>query len=127
MAAHRGCFGRVYAAGDQVVQATEVRFARVADEIDISVADGTTLQTIGAGDVRSHGSLVAWWDPADTGQENLSVGDSVSLTIYPEGTGGGARYYTGNVVILSEDVSFQVDGLVGRPFTWAGHLNEATV
>ena len=67
------------------------------------------------------GSLTCHWDDTDTkGQEALSVGTEVSLTLYPEGNDSGDYQLSGSIIITSVETQAAHDGLVERTLNFQG-------
>jgi len=77
-----------------------------------------------------NGNLSCHWDETDTnGQQALTVGKSVTLNLYPEGSSAGATYKTGVATVTGITLDVKKDGVVSRAFTFQGNgaLAEATV
>ena len=111
MAIHKGNEGTVHVGTDAVA---EIRSYSVEENCD-------TLETTSMGDVaRTHlasltsfsGSLDVYWDEEDTAQIALTVGTSVVIKFYPEGTASSAKYYTGTAIVTGVSRSASFDGLV---------------
>ena len=66
------------------------------------------------------GSVECYYDPADTVQSGLEVGDVVALNLYPGGDGAGARYFSGNAVVSAVPLSGAKDGWVSVTFNFTG-------
>mgnify|MGYP003347366846 CR=1 FL=1 len=52
-----------------------------------------------------------YWDLNDAGQVALTVGSSVTVNLYPQGTTS-ATYYSGGGIVTKFDVSAAFDGMV---------------
>lgn len=111
MAIHKGAEGTVHVGTDAVA---EIRSYSVEETAD-------TLETTSMGDAaRTHlasltsfsGSLDVYWDEADTAQIALTVGTSVTIKFYPEGTASSAKYYSGTAIVTGVSRSASFDGLV---------------
>jgi predicted secreted protein len=111
MAIHKGSEGTVHVGTDAVA---EIRSYSVEETAD-------TLETTSMGDAaRTHlasltsfsGSLDVYWDEADTAQIALTVGSSVTIKFYPEGTASSAKYYSGTAIVTGVSRSASFDGLV---------------
>lgn len=74
-------------------------------------------------------SFNAYWDEGDAGQSALAIGSSITLELYPEGTGSTATYWTGTAIVTSISKSASFDGLVEASFSVQGDgsLTESTV
>lgn len=111
MGIHKGSEGTVHVGTDAVA---EIRSYSVEETAD-------TLETTSMGDAaRTHlasltsfsGSLDVYWDEADTAQIALTVGTSVTIKFYPEGTASSAKYYSGTAIVTGVTRSASFDGLV---------------
>jgi len=111
MAIHKGSEGTVHVGTDAVA---EIRSYSVEETAD-------TLETTSMGDAaRTHlasltsfsGSLDVFWDEVDTAQIALTVGTSVTIKFYPEGTASSAKYYSGTAIVTGVTRSASFDGLV---------------
>jgi len=111
MAIHKGAEGTVHVGTDAVA---EIRSYAVEETAD-------TLETTSMGDAaRTHlasltsfsGSLDVFWDEVDTAQIALTVGTSVTIKFYPEGTASSAKYYSGTAIVTGVSRSASFDGLV---------------
>jgi len=111
MAIHKGSEGTVHVGTDAVA---EIRSYSVEETAD-------TLETTSMGDAaRTHlasltsfsGSLDVYWDEVDTAQIALTVGSSVTIKFYPEGTASSAKYYSGTAIVTGVSRSASFDGLV---------------
>jgi predicted secreted protein len=111
MGIHKGSEGTVHVGTDAVA---EIRSYSVEETAD-------TLETTSMGDAaRTHlasltsfsGSLDVYWDEADTAQIALTVGTSVTIKFYPEGTASSAKYYSGTAIVTGVSRSASFDGLV---------------
>ena len=52
-----------------------------------------------------------YWDLTDAGQVLLTIGSSVTVNLYPQGTTS-ATYYSGGGIVTKYDVSAAFDGMV---------------
>ena len=111
MAIHKGAEGTVHVGTDAVA---EIRSYSVEETAD-------TLETTSMGDAaRTHlasltsfsGSLDVFWDETDAAQIALTVGTSVTIKFYPEGTASSAKYYSGTAIVTGVSRSASFDGLV---------------
>ena len=68
-----------------------------------------------------HGSLSCFWDETDTsGQGELALGASVTLSLYPEGDSSHAVCWTGEALVTGIDYSGSPNGLVEANITFQG-------
>lgn len=121
MATHHGKAGTVKVGANAVAEIQQfvvTERAGVADD----TAMGDTWETHLAGVNSWSGTLTCSWDETDTnGQEALTVGASVTLSLYPEGAGTGARYATGTATITEVGVDTNRNGIVSRSFNFQGN------
>jgi len=61
-----------------------------------------------------------YFDRADLGQGAITVGSTVIIELYPEGTAAASRLYSGQCIITSFDPAASHDGMVEVPFTAEG-------
>mgnify|MGYP000498301311 CR=1 FL=1 len=121
MATHHGNDGSVAVGANTVAEITEFSVNETGETADDS-AMGDTARSHKGGKVSWTGILSCWWDETDTdGQEALTVGASVTLNLYPEGSGSGARYATGTATITEVGVTTPQDGIVTRSFSFQGN------
>jgi len=76
------------------------------------------------------GSATVMFDPTDTsGQEAMSEGASITLGLYPAGSGSGATYYSGTALIESRGLDVKRNGIITRQisFQGSGALTQSTV
>lgn len=111
MSIHKGSEGTVHVGTDAVA---EIRSYSIEESAD-------TLETTSMGDAaRTHlasltsfsGSIDVYWDEADTAQIALTVGTSVTIKFYPEGTASSSKYYSGTAIVTGVSRSASFDGLV---------------
>lgn len=90
---------------------------------------GSTEETyVGSGAVRGGGTITCQWDETDTnGQNAMTVGASITLNLYPEGTTGGDIYLTGTAKIESRGFKLAQGGITTRSYTYKGVLAEGAV
>lgn len=129
MATHHGKNGVVKVGSNTVA---EVQSFVVNEEVGTAddTAMGDTSETHLVGIKRWDGNLQCSWDETDTnGQEALAVGNSVTLNLYPEGTGSGATYKTGTATITKITLDTKREGVVTRAFDFKGNgaLSQTTV
>lgn len=74
-------------------------------------------------------SIDAFWDPADSGQDTLTVGSEISFSIYPEGETSGDTYYSGTGIITGRTVSTSTGEMISASISvqGTGDLTEGTV
>jgi predicted secreted protein len=53
-----------------------------------------------------------YWDPVDAGQLLVTVGQTVTVNLYPMGLSASASYYQGSGIVSKFDISAAFDGMV---------------
>jgi len=103
----------------------------------LNVSAATTEDTVIGDDWTTHrptqnsfqvsGDL--FWDETDAGQIALTVGQTVTLNLYPEGIANTSTYYQGRAIIVGFDVTGRHDSLVEASFSanGTGALSTLTV
>ena len=70
------------------------------------------------------------WDPSDTnGQQSLTVGSQVALTLYPDDNQSGDTELSGNAIVTSKERSVDLGSVISISFSvqGTGALTEGTV
>lgn len=129
MANHTGSEGTVrIGATNAIAEIRSYTITETGDTIeDTSMGDAS--RTYRAGLKTWSGSVDCYWDELDTnGQNALTVGASVNLRVYPEGSATGAIYYTGTALVTGITRQASFDGMVEASFTFqgTGALSSAT-
>lgn len=122
MATHHGNAGVVRIAANTVA---EMRSFEIEEAVAVAddTAMGDTWETHLANGNRSwKATAECWWDETDTtGQVACTIGASVTLNMYPEGTGSGATYYTGTATVIGISSAVPKDGTVSRTLQFQGN------
>ena len=111
MAIHKGSEGTVHVGTDAVAEIRSYSVEENADTLE-TTSMGDTARTHLASLTSFSGSLDVYWDEADTAQIALTVGTSVTIKFYPEGTASSAKYYSGTAIVTGVSRSASFDGLV---------------
>ena len=111
MAIHKGSEGTVHVGTDAVAEIRSYSVEETADTLE-TTSMGDSARTHLASLTSFSGSLDVYWDEADTAQIALTVGTSVTLKFYPEGTASSAKYYSGTAIVTGVSRSASFDGLV---------------
>ena len=119
MANHTGSEGVVKIGTNTISEVRSFTITETGDTIEDSTM-GDASRTYKAGMKTFTGSVVCYWDETDTAQIALTVGASVTLNLYPEGTTTGDKYYTGSVLVTSIERSAAFDGMVETTFSYQG-------
>jgi len=129
MANHTGSSGEVKVGTNSVAEVRSFTLNTTAELLeDTALTD--TSKTYQVGKKGATASVECFWDETDTnGQIALAEGQSVTLNLYPEGTGSGDYYYTGTFLVTGNSVSVPTDGIIEATFdaTLTGALSRTTV
>jgi hypothetical protein len=70
-----------------------------------------------------------FWDPLDAGQVVCTIGNSVTVNLYPQGIAASSTYYTGAAIVTQFDTKAGLDSMVEASFAVVGNgaLSVATV
>jgi len=118
MANHKGSEGVVKVGSNTISEVRDWSIEETADVIeDTSMGDSARTKKVGL--TSASGSLTAYWDETDTnGQESMTIGASVTLNLYPEGSANASTYATCTAILTSVGVSASFDGMVERTFSF---------
>ena len=111
MATHKGSEGTVKVGSNAVAEIRSYSIEESADTLE-DTSMGDAARTYKPSLTSFSGSLDVFWDETDTAQLALTVGSSVTIKFYPEGTATGARYYEGTAIVTGVSRSASFDGLV---------------
>ena len=90
----------------------------VADDTDMGDAAKTHLPGIPSWS----GSADAWMNKTETtGQGALSIGASVTLNLYDDGTGVGQTYHTGTATVTQITHNVDIGNTISVAFTFQGN------
>jgi len=128
MSCYRGTYGVLKAANP--VDGTLATAATVG-EITAYTLDETaeTFECTSFGDnYREYGvsfknweaSIECHWDPADTGQAEIVVGDTITIVIYPQNETVGDQEWYGSAIVVGATISASFDGLVSASLSLQG-------
>lgn len=121
MATHTGSEGTVrVGATNNVLEIRSYSVEETADTVeDTSMGDSyRTFKTTLKG---WSGSVDVFWDETDTtGQGALVPGAEVAIRFYPEGTGTGGTYLTGQAIVTGKTITGSFDGMVESTITVQG-------
>ena len=102
MAVRHGKDGVVKQGSNTIASVTSWKMSEKAATADKS-AMGDTYESHLVGLLSGDGSIDCLLDPSDTAQEALTIGASVTLNLYPQGTTTGLKYLTFTATIVSLD------------------------
>tara|TARA_R100000808_G_scaffold2233_1_gene9260 strand:- start:35 stop:424 length:390 start_codon:yes stop_codon:yes gene_type:complete len=120
MAVHKGSEGVVKVGSDTVAEVTGFSFDETSDTIETTALSNSARSYV-ADYVTFSGTVDCMWDETDTsGQGAMTAGSTVTLNLYPEGSGSGATYYTGSAVITSISRANAMGSVVTASFSFQG-------
>ena len=111
MSIHKGSEGTVHVGTDAVAEIRSYSIEESADTLE-TTSMGDTARTHLASLTSFSGSVDVYWDETDTAQTALTVGTSVTIKFYPEGTASSSKYYSGEAIVTGVSRSAAFDGLV---------------
>lgn len=120
MATHLGREGLVKISSTTIGELRNYTLAHSSDTVEDSVI-GDTYRTRKASMKTWSATGDLYWDEADAGQLLITIGSSVTLVLYPEGTASTAVYYTGSAIVTKFDVSASFDGIVEGSIAFDGN------
>jgi len=132
MATHTGSEGSVAVGSNTIGEVRSFSLTISGETIEDTVM-GDTHRSYKAGLKDATASVEMFFDEdalsGSTGQAELSVGDSITLNLYPAGTAVGTRYYTGTALVTSKAVTSTFDGMVemSAEVQFTGGLTEGDV
>lgn len=88
---------------------------QTADTIEDTTM-GDTVRTYLSSLKSSTLSCEVYWDDADAQQLIMDAGASIDFEIHPTGTGSGEKYYSGEGVVTSNEITASFDGMVEASF-----------
>jgi predicted secreted protein len=68
-----------------------------------------------------------YWDETDAGQLLITIGSSVTLNLYPEGSTTGDVYYSGAAIVTQFNVSASFDGIIEGQIQFEGNGSLSTL
>ena len=130
MATQWGNAGLVKIGTNTVSEVLRFEFTETVTPIDdTSMGDTYKSHIAGSGIKSWSGSMTCHWDKSDTAQTALTVGASVTLKLYPEGTTTGNTYFQGTATLTSRGQTVEMDGSTIQctfQFEGSGALTKST-
>ena len=131
MATHAGKEGTVKIGSDVIAETISWQIQETGETVDTTTLDNskgyrTHLHTLKSWE----GSIECLWDETDSsGQGAVTIGASVTLSVYPEGDSSGDIYYSGTATVTQIQRQASVDGRVEASFSFqgTGALTQSTV
>lgn len=88
---------------------------------DTAMGDTAETHIAGSGISKWSGSCTAHYDSADAAQISLTIGASVTLNLYPDGSTTGKKYRSGTATLTKRGQTQKMDGDTVRcTFTFQG-------
>jgi hypothetical protein len=129
MATHVGTSGVVKVGTDTVAEVTGFTIDQSNDTVeDTTLTDTSKTYKVLRSDAT--GTIECHWDETDSsGQGALTIGASVTLNLYPEGSDSADTYYTGSAIVTSLSQSVTLDGVISRTINvqFSGGVSVSTV
>lgn len=129
MATHAGSEGTVKVGANAVAEIRSYSIEQTADTLEDTTM-GDTARTYLPSLTTFTGTLDVLWDETDTtGQGALTIGASVTLNLYPEGSVSGDTYLSGTAIVTGRTITASYDGLVEMSISvqGTGALSTTTV
>jgi hypothetical protein len=128
MATRKGKEGIVKVGTTVVGEVKSFELEVTANEVDTSIMGVDWTKTDSTQNSWS-GTMEVFYDPTDTGQQGLAVGDMATLAFYYEGSTTGLKYDTGTALITSISKSQSFDSMVNQTVAFSGNgtLTTSTV
>jgi hypothetical protein len=128
MTVKSGKAGRLHIGATMVAYLKDVTWSESAGVAEAEYLEGDWKDTAPT-TKEWEASATGYWDPADSGQDAVVVGSTVTLNIYPEGNSASKTYFTGSAVITKKGRNAAVGGFVECDFSFKGNgsLTEGTV
>jgi len=119
MAVHKGSEGVIKVGANTVAEVRSYSLEESADVVE-KTAMGDSSRSYLSTLTQFTASVEVFFDETDTAQTALSVGSTVTLEVYPEGTSTGDTYYSGSAIVTGFTRSASFDGLVEASVTLQG-------
>jgi len=120
MANHTGSEGVIHSGTNVVSEVRSWTLTETGDTIEDSTM-GDSYRTYKGGMKSWTGSVVTYWDETDTtGQGTFTIGSSITIKFYAEGSATGDTYYYGSALVTSVERSAAFDGMVEATYSFQG-------
>ena len=120
MANHLGREGLVKISSTTIGELRNYALSHSSDTVEDSVI-GDTYRTRLATMKTWSASGDLYWDETNAGQLLITIGSSVTLNLYPEGSDTGDIYYSGAAIVTKFDISASFDGIVEGSIAFEGN------
>ena len=128
MATHTGSEGTVKIGSDQLGEIRSYTIESTGETIEDTTM-GDSARTYKAGLTTFSASFEVFFDEADTAQNAVDAGATITFSVYPEGETAGDTYYTGSGIVTGRSITGSFDGMVEMALSvqGTGALTETTV
>jgi len=121
MATHTGNDGQVLIGANAVAEVLNWSLSEGINVVD-DTAVGDASDTHKTGTVNWNGSINCYWDETDTtGQEAMTIGASVDISLLPDGATTGDIDFNGTATITAIERSSANNSIVTANFTFQGN------
>jgi len=121
MTTHTGKDGVVKISTNEVAEVTDFTVTETADTVE-DHAKGDSWKTHQHTFKSWTGEVSCHWDPSDTnGQEALTIGESVSLNLFPDDDQSGDRQISGTATVTGITTESPLEGLCSARFSFQGN------
>ena len=129
MAVHHGSTGLVKSGAAVVAEVTEWSYSESADvtERKILLGGGVSTPTPIVGSATGSGSVACHLDAGDPGQDAMTTGATVALSLHVGDDTSGNTVFSGNVVITGREISNGAEGVTTISFNYSGLLAASVV
>lgn len=124
MATHWGVEGTCKFGSNAIAEITNFTVESTANPVDDSAMGDTWHTHIATSGMNSWtAEVTCHWDETDTnGQVAATIGASVTLNMYPEGSTSGDSYLTGTASVVKVGVAVPMDGAtISRTLSFLGN------
>ena len=119
MANHAATAGLVKIGGVTIGEIRSYSLNETAGTIEDTTLNDTS-KTYKAGQTSFSGSCEMFFDEGDNGQNAVTIGATIVLTLFPEGDTNGDTFATGTAVVTEVGLSASIDGMVEQTFSFTG-------
>jgi predicted secreted protein len=120
MATKLGRDGLIRISSTTIGELRNYALTHTSDTVEDSVL-GDTYRTRLASMKTWSASGDLYWDEGDAGQLLITIGSSVTLNLYPEGSATTDIYYSGAAIVTQFNVSASFDGIVEGSIAFEGN------
>lgn len=129
MATFHGNSGSIAVGSNAIAEVRSFSVTETIDTVD-DTAIGDATRSFKTGHKSWTATVEMMWDDTDAdGQETALIGTSITVNLYPEGTGGNADKMSGTAIVTEVGTAVAMEELVTRSISLQGSglLTHATV